>query len=186
MAKIIKMMDLLKKEGIELGKVYTAKDNPPFKITEGKADRSFLKIIGFLRKESRRLNDDDSYELSVKLKKWFNKNVYEDVQEDFGSPFKQMQSYSSKEAKKVMDDSLKVWAKDIRKVEYRVIKDWMSKAKAGVIDYFDVVRGLTTGDISRAHPEETRFFKALLNRDKIMDRFRKYFGGKKGKGSRRK
>ena len=181
MAKIIKMMDLLKKEGIELGKVYTAKDNPPFKITEGKADKSFLKIIGFLRKESRRLNDDDSYELSIKLKKWFNKNVHEDVQEDFGISSKQMQGYSSKEAKKVVDDGLRVWAKDLRKVEYRVIKDWMSKAKSGVIDYFDIVRGLETGDISRAHPYETKFFFNLLTRDKIINRFRSYFGGKKGK-----
>ena len=45
------------------------------KITEGKADRAFTKIIGLLRKESRKLNDDDSYELSTKLKTWFNKNV---------------------------------------------------------------------------------------------------------------
>ena len=56
----------------------------------------------------------------------------------------------------------------------------MSKAKSGVIDYFDLVRGLETGDASRAHSEETRFFKALLDRDKIMNRFRSYFGGKKG------
>ena len=46
------------------------------KITEGKADQSFRKIISLLQKESRRLNDDDSYELSTKLKEWFNKNVY--------------------------------------------------------------------------------------------------------------
>ena len=91
------------------------------------------------------------------------------------------QGYSSREAKKIVDDGLREWAKDIRKVEYRVIKDWMSKAKSGVIDYFDLVRGLETGDASRAHSEETRFFKALLDRDKITDRFRKYFGGKKGK-----
>ena len=91
------------------------------------------------------------------------------------------QGFSSKEAKKVVDDALRVWAKDVRKVEYRVIKDWMSKAKSGVIDYFDIVRGLETGDASRAHPEETRFFKAILDRDKIMNRFRDYFGGKKGK-----
>ena len=45
------------------------------KLTEGKVDKSFMKIIGLLRKESRRLNDDDSYELSTKLKAWFNKNV---------------------------------------------------------------------------------------------------------------
>ena len=44
-------------------------------ITEGKSDRAFTKIIGLLRKESRKLNDDDSYELSTKLKAWFNKNV---------------------------------------------------------------------------------------------------------------
>ena len=91
------------------------------------------------------------------------------------------QGYSSKEAKKIIDDGLKTWAKDIRKVEYRVIKDWMSKAKSGVIDYFDLVRGLETGDIARAKPFETKFLKAVLDRDKIMNRFRKYFGGKKGK-----
>ena len=44
-------------------------------IQEGKADKSFTKIIGLLRKESRKLNDDDSYELSTKPKDWFNKNV---------------------------------------------------------------------------------------------------------------
>ena len=96
------------------------------------------------------------------------------------------QGYSSKEAKKVIDDGLKLWAKDLRKVQYRVIKDWMSKAKSGVLDYFDLVRGLDTGDIARAHPYETRFLKAVLDRDKIMDRFRSYFGGKKGKRGRRK
>ena len=140
MATIIKMKDLLKKEGTELGKIYTDKDRPPFKV----------------------------------------KN------EDFGSSVKQMQGFSSKEAKKVIDDGLRLWAKDLRKVQYRVIKDWMSKAKGGVIDYFDIVRGLETGDISRAHPEETRFFKAILDRDKITNRFRSYFGGKKGKPNRGK
>ena len=45
------------------------------KLTEGKVDKSFTKIIGLLRKESRKLNDDDSYELGIKLKQWFNKNI---------------------------------------------------------------------------------------------------------------
>jgi len=44
-------------------------------IQEGKADKAFTKIINLLRKESRKLNDDDSYELSTKLKAWFNKNI---------------------------------------------------------------------------------------------------------------
>jgi hypothetical protein len=34
MAKIIKMKDLIKKEGIKLGKIYTDKDRPPFKVNE--------------------------------------------------------------------------------------------------------------------------------------------------------
>ena len=103
------------------------------------------------------------------------------LSEDFGHASKQMQGYSSKEAKDIVDDGLRDWAKDIRKVQGRVVKDWMTKAKAGVMDYFDLVRGLETGDISRAHPYETKFFKAMLDKDKILDRFRKYFGGKKGK-----
>ena len=98
------------------------------------------------------------------------------------NPNKQFyQGFSSREAKNVIDKELKLWAKDLRKVQYRVIKSWMSKAKAGVIDYFDLVRGLDTGDIARAHPYETKFFKALIDKDKIMNRFRSYFGGKKGK-----
>ncbi len=106
--------------------------------------------------------------------------------EDFGSSARQMQSFSSKEAKKVIDDSVRQYATLLRKAEGKIIKDWMTKAKAGVIDYFDIVRGLETGDISRAYPFELRFLKGILNRDKIMNRFRSYFGGKKGKASRTK
>ena len=94
---------------------------------------------------------------------------------------KDYQGYSSKEAKKVIDDELKRWAKDLRKVQGKVVKSWMSKAKSGVIDYFDLVRGFKTGDIRRAHSYETDFLFALLNKDKIIDRFRSYYGGKKGK-----
>ena len=50
-----------------------------------------------------------------------------------------------------------------------------------VFDFFDIYRGLTLGDASRANPYETEFLKSILTRDKIIDRFRKYFGGKKGK-----
>ena len=115
-------------------------------------------------------------------KKRLKEIVREELQnEDFGSATKQLPTFSSKEAKKVVDDGLKLWAKDLRKVQYRVIKDWMNKAKAGTIDYFDIIRGLETGDIARAHPYETKFLHSVLTRDKIIDRFRKYFGGKKGK-----
>jgi hypothetical protein len=91
------------------------------------------------------------------------------------------QSFSSKEAKKIMDSSLRDYAKQLRKVEHKIIKDWMSKAKAGVLDFFDIEKGLTQGDASRAHPEETQFLHKILTKDKILNRFRSYFGGKKGK-----
>ena len=99
---------------------------------------------------------------------------------------KDYQGYSSREAKNIIDKQLKMWARDLRKTQYKVIKDWMSSAKRGQIDFFDLVRGLKTGDISRAHPYETEFLHKVLTKDKIMDRFRKYFGGKKGKRGRRK
>jgi hypothetical protein len=97
-----------------------------------------------------------------------------------------LQKFSSKEAKAVVDGGLKMWAKELRRVQYKVIKDWMSAAKSGKIDFFDIIRGLKTGDVSRAHQYETDFLVSVLTRDKIIDRFRKYFGGKKGKSGRRK
>ena len=56
----------------------------------------------------------------------------------------------------------------------------MTKAKAGAIDYFNIVRGIQVGDASRAHHNETQFLHSLLNNDKIMNRFKSYYGGKKG------
>ena len=114
MAKIIKMMDLLKKEGIELGKVYTYKTMPPFKVNEdenpcwkgykqvgmkekdgrqvpncvpideinemkvnkGKVDKTYKSVLNHMRKVIKKLNDDEMYEVTTQLKKWFNKNIY--------------------------------------------------------------------------------------------------------------
>ena len=72
-------MDILKKEGIELGKVYTDKTMPPFKVegkltekvNQSKVNSSFTRVIAFIRKESKKLNDDDLYAMTQKLAKWF-------------------------------------------------------------------------------------------------------------------
>ena len=92
--------------------------------------------------------------------------------------------FSSPEAKKVVDGSLRDYAKDLRKLQYRVVKDWMTKAKTGTIDFFDLVRGFQSGDSTRAYPYEVEFLMNVLTKDKIINRFRKYFGGKKGKPRR--
>ena len=190
----MKLQDLLK--DIELGKVYTDKDRKPFKVNEdGHTD-----VPSAIRKL--KLSIEDSQELLQKLEtmdkggslpSWWTDKItlasnYLNKSRDYllnsnldESYMDRPQAYSSKEAKVVIDGALRNYAKELRKVQYRVVKDWMSKAKSGVVDFFDIQRGLTTGDISRAHPYETQFLQSVLTKDKIMDRFRKYFGGKKGK-----
>jgi len=90
-------------------------------------------------------------------------------------------SYSSSEAKKVVEGRLKEYVKQLRKLEGKLVKDWMQGAKSGVIDFFDLMRGFNTGDVRRANGYEIKFLSGLLERDKIQDRFRSYFKGRKGK-----
>ena len=87
--------------------------------------------------------------------------------------------FSSPEAKEIMDQSLREYAKILRKAQYKVIKDWMDKAKAGVLDFFDISNGLQKGDASRAHKYETEFLRNVLRKDKIINRFKSYTGGRK-------
>ena len=79
----MKLQDLLK--DIELGKVYTDKDKPPFKVEEeklaemkvnkGKVDKTYKSVLNHMRKVIKKLNDDEMYEVTTKLKQWFNKNI---------------------------------------------------------------------------------------------------------------
>ena len=114
------------------------------------------------------------------------KRLHEDSSVQVGKNTDFYQGFSSREAKNVIDKGVRDYSKLLRKAQYKIIKDWMTKAKAGVVDYFDLVRGLQTGDAKRAHPYETEFLMAMLNKERIMDRFRRYFGGKKGKKGRTK
>jgi len=94
--------------------------------------------------------------------------------------------FSNREAKTIMDKSLREYSKVLRKAQQKIIKDWMSKAKSGILDYIDIVKGISSGDASRAYPYETDFLLSILTKNKIIDRFRSYFGGKKGKPGRNK
>jgi|10_taG_2_1085330.scaffolds.fasta_scaffold13471_6 hypothetical protein len=232
----MKLQDLLK--DIELGKVYTDKDKPPFKVNEGmrrfkvyvSGESEPLILLGKNEKEVKQVAHQMIQNSSVKIKKvvkegkfklssdadmtWSGNNVvimagnkrivlsrkelakllkgakmhrlaagYEpkdEMTEGFGgvtSP----PPFSSPEAKKVVDDALRKYSKELRKLQGKVVKDWMAKAKNGVIDFFDLARGFQHGDLSRAYPYEVEFLQKVLTKDKIVDRFRKYFGGKKGK-----
>ena len=195
----MKLQDLLK--DIELGKVYTDKDRKPFKVNEdGHTD-----VPSASRKL--KLSIEDSEELLKKLEymdkesslpawwtdkitlasNYLNKSrdylLNSELSESFGG-VSSPPPFSSKEAKMVVDDALRKYSKELRKLQGKVVKDWMSKAKAGVIDFFDLVRGFQHGDMRRAHPYEVEFLQSVLTKDKIVDRFRKYFGGKKAMNNR--
>ena len=195
----MKLQDLLK--DIELGKVYTDKDRKPFKVNEdGHTD-----VPSAIRKL--KLSIEDSQELLQKLESmdkesslpawwtdkitlasnYLNKSrdylLNSDLSESFGG-VSSPPPFSSKEAKMVVDDALRKYSKELRKLQGKVVKDWMTKAKAGVIDFFDLVRGFQHGNMSRAYPYEVQFLQSVLTKDKIVDRFRKYFGGKKALNNR--
>ena len=109
------------------------------------------------------------------------KQLVENLNEDWRT---EKNKWSSDEAKTIMDDSLRKWSKQLKQVKYQVVKDWMRSAKSGVMDFFDIEKGLSGGDVSRAHPKEVELLHNLLIRDKIIDRFRSYFGGKKAMNNR--
>jgi hypothetical protein len=44
-------------------------------INQSKVNNSYDKIIDLLKKEARKLSDDDAFELHEKLKKFFNKLI---------------------------------------------------------------------------------------------------------------
>jgi hypothetical protein len=44
-------------------------------INQSKVNDSYDKVISLLKKEARKLSDDDAYELHEKLKKFFNKLI---------------------------------------------------------------------------------------------------------------
>ena len=195
----MKLQDLLK--DIELGKVYTDKDRKPFKVNEdGHTD-----VPSAIRKL--KLSIEDSEELIKKLESmdkesslpawwtdkitlasnYLNKSrdylLNSELDESYGG-MSTPPPFSSSEAKQIVDDALRTYSKELKKLQGKVVKDWLSKAKSGVIDYFDLIRGFQTGSSKRAYPYEVDFLMSVLTKDKIINRFRKYFGGKKAMNNR--
>ena len=195
----MKLQDLLK--DIELGKVYTDKDRKPFKVNEdGHTDvPSAIRKLKLSIEDSRELLQKlESMDKESSLPAWWTDKITLDstylnksrdylLNSNLDESFAGMSSpppHSSKEAKKVVDDALRSYSKELRKLQGKVVKDWMDKAKGGVIDFFDLVRGFQHGDSRRAYAYEVDFLMSVLTKDKIIDRFRKYFGGKKALNNR--
>ena len=149
-----------------------------------KLTKSSLKeMIREVIKEEKQLNESFGTPIDPDVVK--NPMDYaSDKRDDSGGVKMFYNSYSSSEAKKVVEGRLKEYVQQLRKLEGKLVKDWMQGAKSGVIDFFDLMRGFNTGDVRRANGYEIKFLSGLLERDKIQDRFRSYFKGKKGKPRR--
>ena len=171
----MKLKDLLNELAITQGKVYTDKDLKPFKVDEDKCTCNC---------HSDKIDEAGAIGGALNLSSM--EDSYTAPKRDTSKPATFLQKFSSKEARATIDGALKNYVKDLRKVQGRVVKDWMKAAKANQIDFFDIIRGLKTGDVRRAHQYETDFLVSLLTKDKIIDRFRSYFKGKKGKKGRTK
>jgi len=150
-----------------------------------KLTKSSLKeMIREVIKEEKQLNEDIGTD-------WTDSDVGKNYM-DYASPKRDTsggmkmfyQRYSSPEAKKIVEGRLADYVQQLRKLEGKLIKDWMSAAKSGAIDFFDLIRGFNVGDVRRAHKYEIQFLDGLISKDKIQDRFRSYFKGKKGKPRR--
>ena len=61
---MIKLKDLLKE-----GKLTECK------VNRSKVRKAFDGVLKHMRKSEKKLNEDEWYEMTVQLKKWFNKNV---------------------------------------------------------------------------------------------------------------
>ena len=146
-----------------------------------KLTKSSLKeMIREIIREEKQLNEDIGFKPDSSIEG--NYIDYASPKRDTSGGMKMFyQRYSSPEAKKVVEGRLKEYVQQLRKLEGKLVKDWMQGAKSGVIDFFDLVRGFNVGDVKRGHQYEIKFLDGLLTRDKIQDRFRSYFKGKKGK-----
>jgi len=193
-------LNLIKQEVDSLkGQIAYAKDKVNYKGTPDWEKKEFKGVLKDLLKKLK--DSEKHYKRVQKLKEGKLNEAgsiggaldltdihtsYTAPKRDTSKPATFLQKFSSKEARATIDGALKNYVKDLRKVQGRVVKDWMKAAKSNQIDFFDIIRGLKTGDVRRAHQYETDFLVSLLTKDKIIDRFRSYFKGKKGKAGRTK
>ena len=45
------------------------------KVNKSKVDKTYKSVLNHMRKVIKKLNDDEMYEVTTKLKQWFNKNI---------------------------------------------------------------------------------------------------------------
>ena len=173
---IVKLKDLL--EDLELGKVYTDKDRPPFQVKEtlsasqAKAAHKKFKETGELPPHLKKLvknikkleKDNNVTNIVVPGLEWMSKIKEASVNE---APM----AFSSPEAKQQLNNDIVSMSKILGKASQQVIKIMMDGVKGGRYDAMDIPRGIDTGPFNRTHEGERPFMRMLWR--KVRDGFRR-------------
>jgi len=174
---VINLKDII--EDLELGKVYTDKDRPPFKVVNEAMSDSEIKKMHKKAKETGELpphlkklvKDLDKVKVKHKVKNIVVPGLewMADIKEDMDYvPAK----WSSNEAKLHMDADIKKMSKFLGKASQECIKIMMDGVKGKRYDALDIIRGIETGPWNRTHNGERNFMKMLWR--KVRSGFRRY------------
>tara|TARA_B100000902_G_scaffold399141_1_gene468618 strand:- start:3474 stop:4046 length:573 start_codon:yes stop_codon:yes gene_type:complete len=187
---MVKLKDII--EDLELGKVYTDKDRPPFQVKEALTKNAYPELKGQnkyllssvknLMRAIKNQNDLTTREeieyIHTKSKLMMSmlddKRYNESINEDFWAL---PANWSSQEAKLHLDMDIKKMSKHLGKASQQVIKIMMDGVKGGRYDALDIIRGIETGPWNRTHEGERPFMKMLWN--KVRDGFRRYVPDRK-------
>ena len=52
------------------------KEAKVWKVNKAKVKTTYNSVLNHMRRVIKKLNDDEMYEVTTQLKKWFNKNIY--------------------------------------------------------------------------------------------------------------
>lgn len=102
-----------------------------------------------------------------------------------GSGVKGFAKFSSKEAKTIMDKEVVKYSKILKKASYSILKEIIQLVKNGTVDYFDVMRSVSSGNVSRMDQHESVFLNSLLHKESVKTKFKSLLKGKKSLPTRK-
>ena len=71
-----KQLGMKEKDGKQVPNCVPIDEINEMKVNKGKVDKTYKSVLNHMRKVIKKLNDDEMYEVTTQLKKWFNKNIY--------------------------------------------------------------------------------------------------------------
>ena len=70
-----KQVGMKEKDGKQVPNCVPIDEINEMKVNKSKVDKTYKSVLNHMRKVVKKLNDDEMYEVTTKLKQWFNKNI---------------------------------------------------------------------------------------------------------------